>query len=163
MNQMNQTIQPHDVYNFETEYYSKSFLDKCASKRYNDSRWASRPQFARSQQAPDLEWLTKPLQPPYLATDTDLMSYDLNMYKNPDGSLKPEVTPDPCSYPTATQYESSNKTTYTYDRSYPSLTIPQQPCKYFARSTLPDIACIDQQNLMIRDTYASALRKINRQ
>lgn len=128
----------------------------CKSPIYNDSRWNARPQHFQRGTAADLEWINTPLQPPYLATDTPLMSYDLNKWKDDKGQFKPEVSPDPC-IPYATKYCSFNRTMYRYDHDSPSLFYSPKPCK---RIQLPDVSCLDQQELMKRDPVRSALENI---
>jgi hypothetical protein len=135
--------------------YLPSTQHTCDSPIYGDAitRWSTRPQFYSSGNAGDMEWMKTPLQPPYLGTDMPHMSTDLNMYNevvNGKGRLKPEVTPDPC-YPTPIKYFSFGKPVWRYDRNYPSLTIPYLPCTYRAKSTLPDVACLDQQQLSNKD------------
>jgi hypothetical protein len=122
----------------------------CRSPIYNDTRWETRPQFNRQGNAGDNDWLEHPLQPPYFATDTPLMSYDLTMWKDFKGNFKPEVAPDPCD-PYALKYCSFGKKTYVYDHDYPSLTLPPSPCSYMAKTLVPDVACLDQQDLMGKD------------
>lgn len=132
----------------------QSHNEICATGDYNDSRWAARPQYNRQGNVSDLDWILHPLQPPYLGTFTPDMSYDTKMYVNKQGQFKPEVTSDPCSYPVAPKYTSFGKSVWEYDHTYPSLTLPKgKTCQYFAKDTLPDIACLDQQQLMKRDTY----------
>lgn len=121
----------------------------CNFPIYGDSRWSVRPYNNRRGNAGDLEWLTHPLQPSYYETDVADMSHDLNMYTK-NGHLEPEVTPDPC-YPMPLKYFSFGKSVWRYDKSYPSLTVPSQPCKWSGKSLLPDVACLDQQNLMTKD------------
>jgi len=128
----------------------------CQSPIYNDSRWNARPQHFQRGTASDLEWIHTPLQPPYLSTDTPLMSYDLNKWKDSNGQFKPEVSPDPC-IPYHTKYCSFNKTVWEYDHNSPSLFISPQPCK---RAKVPDVSCSDQQDLMKNDTFTKALRRI---
>ena len=131
----------------------------CQSPIYNDNRWDTRPQFYRTGTAADLEWIHHPIQPPYLATDTPLMSYDLNKWKNEKGQFKPEVSPDPC-IPYHTKYCSFNRMSWEYDHETPSLVIPSQPCRYRGKTTVPDIGCLDQQELMGRDQLTRALKVI---
>ena len=119
----------------------------CMSPVFNDTRWEVRPQFYRHGNANDSEWLIHPLQPPYFGTDTPLMSYDLNMWKDKNGNFKPEVLPDPCD-PYPLKYCSFGKSVYEYDHDYPSLTVPKLPCSFMAKSSIPDVACLDQSNLM---------------
>jgi hypothetical protein len=128
----------------------------CHSPIYNDSRWNARPHFYQQGLPSDLEWINTPIQPPYLATDTPLMSYDLNKWKDAQGRFKPEVSPDPC-IPYYTKYCSSNSCKWEYDHQSPSLILNPQPCK---RVRIPDVSCLDQQQLMNRDPLAKALLKI---
>ena len=125
----------------------------CVAPIYNDTRWGARPQHFTSGNAHDSAWLGReegPGQPPYYETDTPLMSYDLDMWKNPQtGDFRPEVLSSPCA-PMATKYCSFGKPVYEYGH-YPSMTIPTQPCTYRGRTTVPDIACLDQQELEPRD------------
>ena len=125
---------------------------QCQLPVYNDNRWSVRPQFYRQGNAGDFKWLDHPLQPPYFGTDTPLMSYDLNMWKDQQGDFKPEVNPDPCD-PYALSYCSFGKKTYEYDHDYPSLNLPSTtfPCSFRAKTSVPDVACLDQQNLMVDD------------
>ena len=132
----------------------------CQSPIYNDNRWDVRPHFFRTGAPSDIEWIQTPIQPPYLATDTPHMSYDLNKYKDAQGRFKPEVAPDPC-IPYHTRYCSFNRPSWNYDHDTPSLIIPSQPCKYRGKTTLPDISCLDQQELMNRDQLTKNLRIIN--
>jgi hypothetical protein len=122
----------------------------CQSPIFNDNRWDTRPQFYRTGAPADLEWIHHPIQPPY----------DLNKYKTAQGALKPEVSPDPC-IPYHTRYCSFNKTAWEYDHETPSLIIPSQPCKFRGKTTVPDISCLDQQELMKRDQLTRNLRIIN--
>lgn len=131
----------------------------CQSPIYNDTRWDVRPQHFRRGSPEDFEWIKTPLQPPYLATDTPHMSYNLNVYKNAQGGLKPEVTPDPC-IPYHTQYCSFDRKAWTYDISQPSLVLPPRKCALYAKSTVPDVACMDQSNLMGRDLLAKNIQQI---
>jgi hypothetical protein len=123
--------------------------------RFGDTRWGARPQYNNQFNSDDLDWLTHPLQPPYMETDVPDMTQDPFMYTQllPNGRriLKPEVAPDPCGYPTAIKYVSFGKPVWRYDRTFPSLTVPQQPCKYRGKTTVPDVACMDQQQLESRD------------
>lgn len=126
-------------------------LYQCQSSIYGDTRWDVRPQFNRQGNAGDAEWLAHPLQAPYFETDTPLMSYNLNLWTDKDGHLKPEVRPDPC-YPTPTKYCSFSHPVWVYDHEYPSLVLPTKPCKELRGKTLvPDVACLDQQELMKKD------------
>lgn len=122
----------------------------CTSPFFNDSRWSVRPQFYRQGNAGDMEWLEHPLQPPYYGTDTDLMSYDLNMWKDKEGNFKAEVNPDPCD-PYALKYCSFGKSVYEYDHDYISLSIPKIPCSYTGKNSIPDVACLDQSKMMGKD------------
>ena len=128
----------------------------CQSPIYNDSRWNARPQNFQRGTTSDLEWINTPIQPPYLSTDTPLMSYDLNKWKDANGNFKPEVSPDPC-IPYHTKYCSFNSTKWEYDKTSPSLFISPKPCK---RMQVPDVSCLDQQEFMKRDTLKAALRNI---
>jgi len=132
----------------------------CQSPIYNDNRWDVRPQFYRTGTAADVEWIRHPMQPPYLATDTPLMSYDLTIYKNAQGGFKPEVSPDPC-IPYHTRYCSFNRTAWQYDHDTPSLVVPSLPCRNRGRTTLPDVACEDQEEFMARDPLSHALHTIH--
>lgn len=132
----------------------------CQSPIYNDTRWSVRPQHNRHGNAGDAEWLQKPLQAPYYETDTNLMSYDLNAYRDSKGHFKPEVEPSPCA-PAAIHYCSFGKPVYAYDHNHSSLTIPTQPCNFRGKTTVPDIACLDQTNLMDRDRLNEAMQAID--
>lgn len=132
----------------------------CQSPIYNDNRWDVRPQHFRRGKESDLEWINTPMQPPYMATDTPHMSYDLNKYKTPQGALKPEVAPDPC-IPYHTKYCSFNRPAWEYDHSTPSLVLPKLPCKYRGKTTVPDIGCLDQQGIMNRDQLTNSLNYIH--
>lgn len=134
-------------------------LQLCQSPIYNDNRWSVRPQAFRTGTAADLDWITTPMQPPYLATDTPRMSYDLTTYTDKKGHLKPEVAPDPC-IPYHTQYCTMNKPAWVYDHTSPSLILPKQPCKYWGKTSVPDVACLDQQEFMPRDQFAKRIRQI---
>lgn len=139
-----------------------SHQEMCQSPIYGDTRWDARPQFNRQGNAGDLDWLQRPLQAPYYETDTALMSYNLNMWKDKQGNFKPEVAPDPC-YPTPTKYCSFGKPVWVYDCTYPSLTLPKDPevCRALAgKSTVPDIACLDQQELMKKDRLSHFLNAL---
>ena len=132
----------------------------CQSAIYNDTRWGARPKHFQTGTSADLGWIQTPIQPPYLATDTPLMSYDLNKYKDAEGRFKPEVSPDPC-IPYHTKYCSFNQQSWVYDHTSPSLVEPStRPCRFVGKTTVPDIGCIDQQELMKRDQLASSLRNI---
>jgi hypothetical protein len=129
-------------------------LYQCQSPIYADTRWDARPQHNRRGNAGDLEWLEKPLQAPYYETDTKLMSYDLSMWKDKQGDFRPEVLSDPC-YPTPTKYCSFGHPVWVYDTEYPSLSLPTKPCSTWRGQTgVPDVACLDQQDLMSRDRLA---------
>lgn len=131
----------------------------CQSPIYNDTRWNARPQHFRRGTTADLDWMSTPIQPPYWASDTPLMSYDLNKWKDSRGQFKPEVSPDPC-IPYHTKYCSFNRTAWEYDHTSPSLILPPVPCHWAGQTTVPDIGCLDQQNLMDRDRLAQAFRTI---
>lgn len=127
----------------------------CGQPSYNDNRWTVRPHYYSSGKASDFEWLTNPIQPSYYETDVPDMSNDLNKYTeivNGRGRLKPEVASDPC-YPTPLKYFSFGLASWRYDRNYPSMTIPSQPCIYRGKTSIPDVACLDQQQFENLDRY----------
>jgi len=130
----------------------------CQSPIYGDTRWDARPQHNRRGNAGDIDWVKRPLQAPYFETDVGLMSYNLNLWRDSKGNFRPEVLPDPC-VPTATKYCSFGKSVWEYDKNYPSMTIPTQPCRYRGKTTVQDICALDQQELnnVDREKYMKSL------
>ncbi len=131
----------------------------CQSQIYNDTRFEARPQFYRQGNSHDGKWLDMPLQAPYYETDTPLMSYNLMLDREPSGIFKPLWNASPCA-PMAIKYCSFGKSNYEYDHKFPSVTIPEQPCTFRAKTNVPDITCLDQQNLMEDDRLTLALKQI---
>jgi hypothetical protein len=127
----------------------------CKSPHYFDTRWDARPQYYRQGNTTDIEWLKYPLQPPYQESDVHHMSSDINMWRNSQNQFKPEVAPDPC-IPHATKYCSFGKSVWEYDSQYPSLTHLHKgkSCHQLrGKSSIPDVACLDQQDKMKNDPY----------